>query len=113
MRDYPPLEAEALNRSRAQIFPTFPPLLCPLRVSIQSTYNKLKCLNSGKSPGPDGIPQYPNLVKCEQISIKREKYKKHIFQFKRTKYTFPRINSESDQVELVSHARILGLTLSN
>lgn len=49
MSNYPPLEAESSQ-----------PNLCttPFQVSSQSTYNKLRDLNSGKSPGPDSIPNW-------------------------------------------------------
>ena len=52
MNQYSPLEAEV-----------FSPIPCPssttpLSVSLSSTFNKLKSLNPGKSPGPDNIPNW-------------------------------------------------------
>ena len=50
--NYPPLVAETSLPSMCP-FPT-----TPLQVSIHSTYIKPKYLNPGKSPGPDGIPNW-------------------------------------------------------
>ena len=53
MNEYSPLEAEVPS-----------PIPCPnstatpLSVSVLSTFNKLKSLNPGKSPGPDNIPNW-------------------------------------------------------
>ena len=67
MNEYSPLEAEVPS-----------PIPCPsstnpLSVSVLSTFNKLKSLNPGKSPGPDIIPnwvfkEYAELL-AEPVSI--------------------------------------------
>ena len=52
MNEYSPLEAEVLSPIPC------PSSATPLSVSVLSTFNKLKSLNPGKSPGPVNIPNW-------------------------------------------------------